>query len=120
MLKAFLVLAVITALVLVGSYLFAQTTKQVTFEWDDPNTVDAGVTEYVLYESTVGSNPATDPFAEKQRIPVGSLTANSTLNLDSGKHWFYVTAVNWAGESGPSNVVLLNTNRPAVVNFKIK
>ena len=51
---------------------------------------------------------------------VGSLEHQTGLTIDTGKHWFYVTARNWAGESDPSNVLMANTNRPGPVLFRIR
>jgi hypothetical protein len=100
--------------------LTGQSSKPITLEWDDPNPVDAQVLEYVLYHSTEGSNPTSDSFSEFARIAVGSLEHQTGLTIDSGKHWFYVTASNWAGESDPSNVLMINTNRPGPVLFRIR
>ena len=97
-----------------------QSSKPITLEWDDPNPADTQVLEYVLYHSTQGSDPASGSFSEFARIEVGSLEHQTGLTIDTGKHWFYVTARNWAGESDPSNVLMANTNRPGPVLFRIR
>jgi hypothetical protein len=74
--------------------LAGQSSKPITLEWDDPNPADAQVQEYVLYHSTAGSNPASDSFGELARIDTGNLQHQTGLTIDSGKHWFYVTARN--------------------------
>ena len=97
-----------------------QSSKPIALEWDDPNLSDAQVQEYVLSHSTEGSNPASGSFSEFAQIEVGSLEHQTGLTIDSGKHWFYVTARNWAGEREPSNVLMVNTNRPGPVLFWIR
>lgn len=114
--RKFILLAVFA---LVASVVAAQTLKRITLQWDDPNTADVGVLEYVLYESTEGGDPQLNAFNEVARIPVGTLTSLQDITLDTGKHWFYVTAVNAAGESGASNIVAFNANRPVAVRVVI-
>jgi len=103
----------------VGAVALCQT-KTLTFQWDDTNPADVQVTEYVFYQSDSGADPAVDTFTEIARIPVGTLQTAQALTVDTGKHWYYVTATNDMGESGPSNVVMVNTNRPLELNLQVK
>jgi hypothetical protein len=99
--------------------LLAQSTKPVTLEWDCPSCAADEVTEFRLYESLACSDPTACNFSQVATIAVDQLSHQRAITLNTGKHWFYVTAVNWGGESGPSNVVQLNTNRPVPLIINI-
>lgn len=108
-------LIVALALLAVGVFsctVYAQTPKPVTFEWDCPDCALDEVEEFVFYESTVSANPATGNFQVVATIPVSQANYPTEIQLNTGRHWFYVTARNWAGESAPSNVVTINSQIP--------
>lgn len=91
---------------------YAQTPKPVTFEWDCPSCAEDEVIQFNFYESTVSSNPASGTFTVIAMIPADEAQLPLELTLNTGRHWFYVTAVNEAGESVPSNVVTVQTQVP--------
>lgn len=74
-----------------------------TLFWN-PNPDSDGVQAYKLYQATSVIGPWTHVAS----------TANTSLvvNLAPGQYFFFVTASNFWGESGPSNI----TNTPTVAS----
>ena len=94
--------------------------KPVTFEWDCPGCVDDGVVEFVLYESTDSVTPGQGTWSVAATVSAAQLNAQTELTVNSGKHAFYVTARNTFAESGASNVVTANTQKPRDLIFRIR
>lgn len=110
-------ISVILAAAFAAVSVSGQTTKPLTLEWDNPAEAADGVVDYVLYQATA----ATGPWVEAVVIPVANgRTVTRGLTIDTGRYWFRVTARNWAGESDPSNVLTVSTNRPLPVIIRIK
>lgn len=87
--------------------------KPVTFEWDCPTCGADEVEQFVFYESTVSGDLATGNFQVVAIIPADQAAEFPTeIPLNTGRHWFYVTGQNWAGESPPSNIVTVLTQLP--------
>lgn len=76
---------------------------ELTLEWDKPQSAEQ-VTQYKFYCSTNGAN-----FA------LLSYTTNTFVtftNFNPGAYQFYVTAVNFWGESPPSNILSTPAGKP--------
>lgn len=116
--KTILILFVCICFVFV-SPIYSQTSKPIQLEWDDPNNADNNVLHHTLYEA----KSSTGPWTAIAQISVDNAAGRQVergLVLDTGRYWFYVTASNWAGESGPSNIITISTNRPTPVIIRIK
>lgn len=75
----------------------------VTLEWDSK----PGVATFKLYSSTDLAIPLAN-WTLLTNVP-GTQT-NVTIQMNPGAMWFYLTASNFWGETGPSNI----TNTPVV------
>jgi len=84
--------------------------------WDDPNPPEAQVAEYVLYESTDGTN-----WTEAQVIVAPIMTATVTAQIGTGLHYYAVTARNMIGlESDRSNIVEVQTDKPLSLTLRLE
>jgi hypothetical protein len=85
----------------------------VTFAWSDNNTplVKSDPSyHYNFYHSTNIAVPLTNWV--KIATSMSGVT-NLPVNIPAGTHYFFVTAQDWWGESGPSNIA--STNTPAAL-----
>ncbi len=100
------IIATVLAL-FVSTALLAQAQRSFTFEWDDPNPVDMGVTSYRLHYWLDGSGMTP--------IVASVKTLNATITFPTrGTWWVCASAVNAEGESDCSNSisVVVTTGRP--------
>lgn len=79
----------------------------VKMSWDDPNATSVAVTKYTVYRATVQAGP----FTKQADVLVPTKTWMAA-GLTPGTYYFYVTASNAWGESGPSNTLSTPSGTP--------
>ncbi len=77
------------------------TNEPVTLSWDYPAAERTPDLQFRLYHSTNSDLPL---YKWTALTNTAGTNCSITLSLQPGRHFFYVTAVNWWGESDPSNI----------------
>lgn len=77
--------------------------RSLSLAWDYPASAQSTDLVFKLYHSSDLSVPQTNWLVLTN---VAGTNLAVTLSVIPGAHFFYLTASNWWGESGPSNLVL--------------
>lgn len=104
------ILLLAVSLIATTAIVLAQSAKNYTVAWDDPNGEELGVTSYVVYERI-----------DDQWVPLGE-TLEKTFEItvtDNKPHTYAVTAKNEHDESDPSNSVTVGGKPEAPTNVRV-